>query len=508
MRKGNARVFLAVAAALYVVLFTTLSIARYNTFHATTLDLGIMSQVTWNTAHGRVFETSMGRATNTELIGSYLGNHVRPILLLIAPLYRIRSDPRLLLVLQSAALGLAAVPLYHIASDKTNDRRTALIISACYLAYPALGFLNLVDFHPVALSIPLLFVAYAALEKKRMVLFWGAVVLALSTKEELVVPVAAWGVVSLLRRDRTRIGLGLIALAGVWAAVSFGVVIPHFNEGRAYRFWQLWSDLPFFPSQPAPQEGTGEVIGRGSAATVALFLVHLFLPLGFLPFVGYGALAVVLPSLAYLLLGQRPAFHSVGYQYPAVLIPWFFLAVVEGLKRLGRRGRRSGRGRLYRLGLAFLIIGTIGTNVALNPILLYAREGMFQQDPYQGAIEEALALIPPEAGVATINRFGPQLAHRRVLVPFEYPPPFRLDHVKEADYVLLDLVDCRLVPAADKRGRYAEMVRKTMEAGRYDVAFWSDRMLLLERGAPSEEKLAEVLAYVDRLVEQDRPCWP
>jgi hypothetical protein len=89
-------VFLAGAVIIYVVLFSALSIARYETFHATTLDLGIFTQVTWNTAHGRLFETSIGRATNTELIGSYLGNHVRPILLVLAPFYRLWSDPRFL----------------------------------------------------------------------------------------------------------------------------------------------------------------------------------------------------------------------------------------------------------------------------------------------------------------------------------------------------------------------------------------------------------------------------
>jgi hypothetical protein len=242
--------------------------------------------------------------------------------------------------------------------------------------------------------------------------------------------------------------------------------------------------------------------------TVALFLIHLFLPLGFLPLLGYGSFAVALPSLVYLLLGQRPAFHSVGYQYPAVLIPWFYLAVVEGLRQLRPTVGYAGRSRLYRLGLAFLVIGTVGINVPLNPILLYAREGIFKRDPYHDQIAEALAQIPPQAGVATINRFGPQLANRRVLVPLEYPPPFRLDHVTIADYVLLDLVDCRMVPAQDKRARYGEIVGEILETGQYGVRYWHDRILLLARGAPSDERTAAVRGYVDRLVEQDRPCWP
>ena len=92
MRQRRIPIVLIGMIAAYVVLLGASSFARYDAFHATTLDLGIMAQVTWNTAYGRLFETSIGRATNTKLVGSYLGNHVRPILLLIAPLYRLWPD--------------------------------------------------------------------------------------------------------------------------------------------------------------------------------------------------------------------------------------------------------------------------------------------------------------------------------------------------------------------------------------------------------------------------------
>lgn len=154
------------------------------------------------------------------------------------------------------------------------------------------------------------------------------------------------------------------------------------------------------------------------------------------------------------------------------------------------------------------MIGTVGTNLILNPILLSAQAEFFRRELYHEHTEEALALIPAEAGVATVNRFGPHLSNRRVLVPLGYPPPFRLDHVTTADYVLLDLVDCRTVPAVEKRARYAEMVRDILETSDYRVAYWEERILLLERGDPLEERPAEVLDYVDTLVEQDRPCWP
>lgn len=493
---------------LYVITFTALSIARYDAFHASTFDLGFFSQVVWNTAHGHWFETSISRATNVELIGSYLGEHVNLILLLMAPLYRLWADPRLLLVLQSVALGTAAIPLYWLAHRWLGDSMAALIVACCYLTYPALGFINLFDVHPVAFSIPFVFLAAWALSERRFVLFWCGVLLALSTKEELVIPFGVWGLVNLLQRQRRRIGWGLLALSGTWAVVCFGLIIPYFGEGQPYRFWQLWSHLPGFSVQPSVRGGVAQPTVAASPEAVILFLTHLALPLGPLPFLGPASLLVALPSFVYLLLGGRAALHSVGYHYPAVLIPWLFLAVVEGLQRLRRKAGRFGSLRLYRLGLAFLLIGTIGANVPFNPVFLYARAGAFCSDPYHAQVLAALAQIPPEAGIAVVNRLGPPVANRRILVALDYPPPLRLDHVQLVDYVLLDLVDCRTVPSSDPRIAYADIVAQVLQTGRFRVRYWSGRILLLERGTPTEEESAAVLAYVADLVDQNRPCWP
>jgi uncharacterized membrane protein len=506
-RSSRGMIVLLVVVLLYVGVFTVLSLVRYNTFHATTFDLGIMTQVVWNTAHGRWFETSIGRAANAELIGSYLGNHVRPILLFLAPLYRLWPDPRLLLILQSMALGGAALPLYWITLRQTKDVKASLLVACCYLGYPALGFLNLVDFHPIVFSIPFVFLAYWALQEERICLFWVAVLLALSTKEEMVIPMGVWGVVNLFQ-GRRRVGLGLVALAGIWAVVCFGFVIPYFNDGQSYRFLRLWSQLPGLSSLGSGDGGPVQSIGRASFETIVLFLLHLFLPLGYLPFLGPASFVVSLPSLVYLLLGKRPAFQSVGYQYPAVLIPWLFLAVVEGLRWARRKCLWLGGRRFYRLGLAFLVVGTVGINVPLNPIALYARHGEFRSEPYHAQVEDALAQIPPEVGVATINQLGPPLTNRRVFMPLEYPPPLRLDHLQAVDYVLLDLVDCRYVTASDPRAGYADIVSQVLDTTAFRVRYWSDRILLLERGTPTQQEVEAIMAYEAWLVERNRSCWP
>jgi uncharacterized membrane protein len=77
-------VWLLVLVLAYAVTFSVLSILKHNNFYSFTFDLGIMSQVLWNTAHGRFFELSLDCPLDTPLIGSYLDNHIRPILLLVS----------------------------------------------------------------------------------------------------------------------------------------------------------------------------------------------------------------------------------------------------------------------------------------------------------------------------------------------------------------------------------------------------------------------------------------
>jgi uncharacterized membrane protein len=502
--RRSTQIALWLLVLIYIVTYSVLSVLKHDNYYSFTFDLGIMSQVIWNTAHGRFFEVSLGRPLDTELVGSYLGNHVRPIILLLAPLYRVWADPRLLLILQSVALGFGAVPLFWIARRELSRPWLSMLMVIAYLAYPALGYINLFDFHPVAFSIPFLFVAYWALLEKRPTLFWAMIVLTLATKEEMVIPIAAFGLYCAARREWRKTGLWLLALSILWAFLCFIIIIPCFNEGRSYRFFSLWSHLP---TQVLSGHGDGQSgLSGWMSPNKIVYLAHLLLPLGFLPLLDPGLLAVSLPSLAYLLLGSRPALHSIGFQYPAVLIPWWFLAAVRGLARL-KKMRRHGA-RLMWVFLSLLLVGSIGMNAVLNPFLFYRQSRAFRPTEQHEEIKTALAQISPESGVVTINALGPHLAHRRYLISLDkYPEPLGQDRLQYVDFVLLDLVDCRAVISGGRAG-YTDSIMGILKTGEFRVRYWSDRVVLLERGSATEEELAPLVDYVAELNAQNRACWP
>src|SRR5205085_1338905 len=108
-------------------------------------DLAIYDQIVWNTAHGRVFASTL-----IQHADNMLGDHFSPIVAVFVPLYWLRSTPNWLLLGQTAALGAAALPLYAFARPRLGTVG-ALALAGAYLAYPALHFVNLFQFHEIAL---------------------------------------------------------------------------------------------------------------------------------------------------------------------------------------------------------------------------------------------------------------------------------------------------------------------------------------------------------------------
>ena len=85
-------------------MFAAYSIARHAAFNSKAYDLGLHAQVFWNTSQGRLFASSIE-------VKNYLGDHVSPIILLLAPIYRLWPDPAWLLILQAVALASGALRL-------------------------------------------------------------------------------------------------------------------------------------------------------------------------------------------------------------------------------------------------------------------------------------------------------------------------------------------------------------------------------------------------------------
>ncbi len=398
---------LAVLLTVYVVLFAALSLRKHSNFR-THNDLAIHAQVVWNTSQGRLFETTLleDRPTN------YLGHHFSPALLFLAPLYSLWPDARLLLIVQSVALALGAVPIFMLVQRESRSQLLAVSLSLAYLLFPALHYVNLFDFHEVILGVPLLSFASFCLLTRRYRLLFVFLALSLLVKEEMAFIAFAFGLYILIVQRRRRLGLLVMLLAVAWGIVTIRIIMPSI-AGRAYfpvgRYGYLGSGF----GEMAVSVVRNPVLVLQHLLTPAKieFLLHLLAPLAFLPLLGFETLLLALPTMLYLLLSDYEPQYSIQYHYTALLIPLLVMSAATGAARLVRR-----RGQSMSVALSSLILVTSVTSYLLHspgPVARHFNEdGEYTLWPDLTSGYEALAAIPPEAPVMTLEEFAPHLASR------------------------------------------------------------------------------------------------
>ena len=190
---------LLAAVALWAAILAAYAIARHELLNSTTFDLGIKAQVIWNTFQGRWFASSIE-------VEHYLGDHVQFIFLLLAPLFALWADVKILLIVQSVLLALGAIPVFRLARRRLGHDWPALAFAVAYLLYPTIGFVNRFDFHPLVFTALFLLLALDFLETERVGWASGFVVLSLLCREEVGFTVFALGLYVALARKQRRLG--------------------------------------------------------------------------------------------------------------------------------------------------------------------------------------------------------------------------------------------------------------------------------------------------------------
>jgi uncharacterized membrane protein len=424
-------VLLWTATAADAVGFGALSILQYRAYNTGRFDLGNMAQAVWSTAHGHPLEI-------TNLQGeqvSRLGSHVDPILVAFAPLWWIWPSAAMLVAAQAVAIALGALPVFWLARKHLGSEQAALGFALAYLLYPAVQWLTLNEFHPVALACPLLLFGFWYLDEDRLVAFAAFAVLAALTKEEIPLVIAGMGVWYAVSRREWLIG-GVIAVLGVFStAISVEVVLPHFNEGASSSFYARYGDLGHSPGGILKTVVTdpGQVLSTIFDRDGVHYLLDLLVPLLLLGVAAPMVLVAALPELGLNLLSTTDTQHSIHHHYTAGLIPPLIVATVLGAARLTR-----SRPEL-RVPIAMTLVGAmVVANVVLGAVPLWRdvpggqtyRAYASHVETHDRITDRALRLIPDGAVVSATNSLGSHLSGRRRFLSFPY--------IRDAQWIAAD----------------------------------------------------------------------
>ncbi len=467
-RLRRAEPYIVIALALiYFVLYGVLSVLRHVTYHSFGPDLGIFDQVFWNTTQGRFLESTMSLGQPAP--HSYLADHFSPVYLLLMPVYALIPRPETLLVIQTLFLALGVWPFYLLARSKLEPGFQRLVWALAYFLFLPVAFINLFDFHELALAVlPLGFAIYF-LEKGRRGWFLVSLLSTFLIKEELPLIGVAFGAYILLAKRDWKLGLGVLAgsLAVFLAVVR--LIIPAFGGG-SYEYFARRLNYRYAELGTTPQEIIATAFAHpGRLAHILFqpqklkFLVGIFGPvLGLTALSGFAAI-LALPTLGILLLSNYAPQYAFTSHYSAPLIALVIGTSILGFARLRPSFRGPAAAGVLASSLVFsFLFGDL-------PFSRHFDRQMFETEARYTAFAPNLALIPASASVAAENNLTPHLSQRRYIYNIEF------EGIQKADYLALDEASL-----SRNRAAFDDQVR-TLEAQGYREIASGDGLAILQR---------------------------
>lgn len=459
------------AAAGY---WATSSILIHRSFHSNGWDLGLINQVIWNTAHGRLFEYSFRDI-------SYAGDHFQPVLLALVPLKWLGTGPEALLVVQAIALALAAIPLY-LAVRETAGERAAFALTGAYLVGLGVSRAVSFDFHPEAFAPLLAFTALWCLVTRRAVGFVVAGLLILSLKEDAALLTLALCWIAWLGFGERKPAVVLGAASVAYALVANYVVIPHYRGDDLNPFLERYSylgDSPIeavlgiflHPIRVADQLGRWDALEASALVLASAAFLPLVAPRMLLPL----AVLLLVP-----LLSQEPDQGALEFHY--FLVP---STVALAIAAVALRGLIRPDGELAVLGRVFdgriwplavfgvpLLLFVVASPLPPSPAASWER---FDIDGHADLSADFVRDVPPDVPVSAQSPFVAHLSEREDI--YQFP------RVLDAKFVLLD--EYGPIPGDDLDDGYDACLAALPRLG-FDVVRSEDGITLWEKLRPSE----------------------
>jgi uncharacterized membrane protein len=476
-------------AACYLVTSFTV----YAQYLGSGYDLGIFDQAVRAYAHFKAPITPL-KAPNFNI----LGDHFHPILALFAPAYWIWDNPGVLLIGQDLLVAVSIPVVYRFTRRRTGFGFSWTVAAAYGLSWPIQTLID-VQFHEVAVAVPLLALAIDALDRGdlRRLLLWSAPLLLV--REDMGILVALLGLLVYLRAPRPAGATSwrarmvhrpppaaVVLIVGGIAAyeVVTALIIPALSPSHHFSYWQfdaIGKDLP---------DALRGILTRPWHAVHVFFtpgvkvrtMLYLLAPLAFLPLCS-PYVVIALPLLAERFFNSRPELWTTHFQYNA--LPWLVLvlAFVDGAGRVGvfRATRTAAVARRV------LVAGLVGAEVVLTVVVKTQFRSLVpntvqlienRREATALSAQRAGELIPDQVCVQATERVAPHLTRRdRVTLP-DLP-------VTGSDFIVLDLsrpnVGVRATPAA---------VLAAARAAKYVTVFTDGTVLVLrspDYAGPSSE---------------------
>ena len=390
--------------------YVVYALSTHSQFLTAGYDLGIFDQAVRHYAH---FEAPLVTLKGEHF--NLLGDHFHPILMLLAPLYWIWDDARVLLLAQAVLLALSVAVVHRFALRHFSVRAAGWLAVAYAAGWPLQA---MVDFnvHEVAFAVPLLTLALDALDRRAVRAFLVSSLALLLVREDMGILVVLVGAVWVACARPRWPGLVLLGVGPVAYVVTTRWILPSLAPDGAFAYWSYDALGPDLSS------ALGHLV-RHPLSSAALFvtpsvklttLLWLLAPLLFVS-LRSPLLVVSLPLLAQNFFSSREHLWPTDFHYWALVWPVVFLAGMDGMRRLQSRPRLGvNRGGVTRTWVAWAVAFPLVGTCLIGEVFPFQRMldgAAFRETPHMRDQAAVLSAIPPNTCVYADDRLAGHLTH-------------------------------------------------------------------------------------------------
>jgi uncharacterized membrane protein len=500
VRRRGPFVVVLLGCIFYVAFFSLLLLRWHHKLKTGNFDLAINNNLMFGGLHGHFLESPVVFPQDPK---KYLANHAKFGGYLFLPIYALYPKPQTLLVMQSFFIGMSALPLWAFARRHISDWMAA-VVALAYLAYYPMHGASFSEFQYVPIAAFFILTCIWAAEERRWWIFGVAFAMGLTMREDIPVGMAVVGAALLLSGYRPRAGLIMAVISTIYF-----VVLRFYVMDSAGDWWfpnmykELWADgeRGFKSVIKTMLTNPLFVLTKIFTEKKIWYLLHLFVPLAFLPARRWYLWFAFIPGvLLTLLVTNYDPPTTFSFHYVMHWGPYIFVAAVLALKAIGKRADHGPQRKVAAalgMALASLVL-------SYNYGAFARRDGSFrggfhrvdfgiseaEEERYQN-LQKLIAMIPKEASVAATEKLGPHVSSRVKMYTMRHGP-------QDAEYALASSRELKL-------SRTRPKLLEALRSGKYGVVTRIADMALLKRGYKTDEN--ERLIHDWRLVEA-RPSMP
>jgi uncharacterized membrane protein len=412
--------FLLVSIAMASLILFICSSVRHLLFQSGALDLGYFDQA--------LYLLSQGEPPIVSFWGyHFLGGHADWILYPLSWLYRIVPSVYWLFAIQAISLAIGALPTWFLGVQAGLKQSQARAVVVVYLLYPLIFNLNLFDFHPEVMALPVILGAVWAARQGKIFWFCLAILFIFGCRGALSLTVAAMGFWLLVFEKKRWCGSFALLTGVAWFLIATQVIIPYFRPDGVESVWRyaFLGDSIFEIAKNVllkPQVVLARLLTLPNLEYLLLLLSPVLWGLSL------RHLAPLIPAIPQLFLNLLTDYQlqkDLLHQYSLPILPFLIVAVIASL----------AAGHTWLQRPRHIMLWSLVFFVALGKFGYFGSIYLDTLDTWQ-ANREAIAQVEGKGGVLAVNHAIPHLTHRPLIhLAAEVLTPKELEAF---DYVLLD----------------------------------------------------------------------